>query len=72
MHDDTSPDIPVTLLRQAAAAGLRERFPGVHCWWGRHTRKWWAYLPGNGLGLLLEADTLDGLTTRIIQARRRP
>ncbi|WP_067825280.1 hypothetical protein [Actinomadura kijaniata] len=62
---DVPPDTPAA---PPFVLALRERFPGVRCWWGSHTRRWWAYLPGDGLGRLIEAATPDALAG---QAMRR-
>lgn len=55
---------------QRAAEGLRERFPWVQCWWGSHTRRWWAYVPG--VGRLIEAGGPEQLSEEILRALGRP
>lgn len=57
---------------QRAAEGLRERFPWVQCWWGPYTRRWWAYVPGVGLGRLVEAGGPEQLAEEILRAMGRP
>lgn len=46
---------------------IEEHFPGVHCWWGLHTCRWWAYVPTPQGGCLLEAATTDALITQIAE-----
>ncbi|MFI6517319.1 hypothetical protein ACIBF1_17315 [Spirillospora sp. NPDC050679] len=53
------------------AAYIQRRFPGVLCWYGRCTGRWWAYLPNRRGGCLLEAVTPDALLVLIGQAVRR-
>ncbi|MEV5570279.1 hypothetical protein AB0L06_09520 [Spirillospora sp. NPDC052269] len=48
---------------------LRARFPGIHFWWGVFTFSWWAYVPGPGLGRLIEASTPDELGDRLARLR---
>ncbi|MCP2343691.1 hypothetical protein FHU30_009090 [Actinomadura rupiterrae] len=68
---DTAADVPVAVMRRAAAEGLRERFPGLWFWWGPHTGHWWAYVPGPGLGRLVEGETPDGLGMALTRLRAR-
>jgi hypothetical protein len=59
-------------LMQRASEGLRERFPWVWCWWGPYTRRWWAYVPGVGLGRLVGAGGPAQLAEEIQRALGRP
>ncbi|QFG21619.1 hypothetical protein F7P10_11215 [Actinomadura sp. WMMB 499] len=52
-------------MRRATAAHIEMLFPGVHCWWGRHTRRWWAFVPTCRGGRLVEADTPNVLFAQI-------
>jgi hypothetical protein len=65
--DGSAPDLSTALLDRGAE-GLRERFPWVQCWWGPYTRRWWAYLPGAGLGRLVEAGGPKQLADEILRA----
>ncbi|GAA1546469.1 hypothetical protein GCM10009678_31360 [Actinomadura kijaniata] len=56
---------PLERAREAAITRVQERFPGVHAWWGRSTNRWWAYVPTNQCGRLLESDSLDDLMVAI-------
>lgn len=57
---------------RCAAEGLCERFPWVQCWWGPYTRRWWAYVPGVGLGRLVEAGGPEQLAEEILLAMGWP
>lgn len=49
----------------AAVVGeVAERY-GVPCWWGRHTRTFWALVPADGRLRLVEALTVRELVTAI-------
>ncbi|SFO91169.1 hypothetical protein [Actinomadura madurae] len=51
---------------------IAERWPGVQTWYGKHTRSWWAYVPGPPR--LVEAATfraLAGAITRALACRGR-
>jgi hypothetical protein len=58
----------------AAVAALQRRFPGVVVWYGRTTARWWALLPREERGHLIEARTPEGLAQAIAATRswRRP
>ncbi|ASU81699.1 hypothetical protein CDO52_01815 [Nocardiopsis gilva YIM 90087] len=43
----------------ATAARLRARYTGTLAWYGTHTRRWWAMIPGHPR--LLEAPTPEAL-----------
>lgn len=55
-------------VRPSTVANIGEHFPGVHCWWGLHTCRWWAYVPTPWGGCLLEAATTDALIAQIAEA----
>jgi hypothetical protein len=58
--------------QQRAAGSLAEQFPGVHAWYGEHTREWWAMVPLRGGARLLSAPDLRQLREKIINARAWP
>ncbi|MBC6463746.1 hypothetical protein [Actinomadura sp. HBU206391] len=58
--------------RAAVLADLHERFPGVPCWWGVHTRRWWAMVAWDDRPRLVEAGSPEELIPIIIAARLRP
>lgn len=63
-HDATS-----EAARIAAAAGLRERLPGVPAWYGIATRRWWAMVSYGSSVRLVEAATPEELTAAIAPYR---
>ncbi|WP_433472144.1 hypothetical protein ACQPZP_25005 [Spirillospora sp. CA-142024] len=54
--------------RARTIAELHARF-GVICWWGTHTKEWWALIPGGTRWRLVNAPDPDALA-RIILADR--
>jgi hypothetical protein len=73
MSDDPG-DQPGPSDIDAAVAALQRRFPGVVVWYGRTTARWWALLPREERGYLVEAKTPEQLAQAIAAARswRRP
>ncbi len=65
----TSPVPIIEQAHQTAIARIQFRFPGVHTRWGQHTNHWWAYVPTQRGGRLLEAVTLETLVALIGQSR---
>ncbi|WP_067824981.1 hypothetical protein [Actinomadura kijaniata] len=53
--------------REMSVAELRRRFPGVPCWWGAHTRQWWALTAAPPR--LVCAATVDGLARALADVR---
>jgi hypothetical protein len=67
------PPQPASTVRPSTIPNIEEHFPGVHCWWGLHTCRWWAYVPTPRGGCLLEAATTDALIAQIAErVERRP
>ncbi|GAA0597363.1 hypothetical protein GCM10009546_69230 [Actinomadura livida] len=58
--------------RQTITAQIEAHFPGVHCWWGLRTCRWWAYVPTAQGGRLLEATTPNALFAQVARAMQRP
>lgn len=54
-------------MRRTAISHIEGHFPGVLCWWGGHTHRWWAYVPTSLGGCLLEATTPNALVSQIAQ-----
>ncbi|MFG2003689.1 hypothetical protein ACGFNU_31480 [Spirillospora sp. NPDC048911] len=54
--------------REMTVAEVRQRFPGVSCWWGIHTRQWWALIPRGASSRLVSALTPDALARAILKA----
>jgi hypothetical protein len=55
-------------LRRSALAGLVQQFPGVLCWYGEATCKWWGMVRGPGGTRLVEALHPEGLRREIVIA----
>lgn len=55
----------------AAVITLQRRFPGASVWFGQHTFRWWAMMPGSTGWMLLEAMTPMQLADRMAEARGR-
>ena len=66
------PQSPPEQTRQTTTAHIEECFPGVRCWWGLHTHRWWAYVPVPQGDRLLEAASPNTLFTQVAWAARRP
>lgn len=62
-----SPHQSADTVRPSTIANIEGHFPGVHCWWGLHTRRWWAYVPTPPVGRLMEAATTDALIAQIAE-----
>lgn len=58
--------------KRRAARGLAEQFPGIHAWYGEHTRQWWAMVPLPGGHRLLSAPDVRQLREEIINVRAWP
>lgn len=57
--------------RAMTVSEVRRRFPGVSCWWGIHTQRWWALIPRGASSRLVSAITLDTLARAISKAHTR-
>jgi hypothetical protein len=55
-------------LRQLAAQGIQERFPGVCLWYGESTGHWWAVVDRADGARLLEGQDAGELSGRILGA----
>ncbi|GAA4138135.1 hypothetical protein GCM10022416_23270 [Actinomadura keratinilytica] len=62
---------PDDQTRQTISAHVEGCFPGVQCWWGLYTRRWWAYVPTTQGDHLLEAVTPDALFWQVVELVRR-
>lgn len=60
------------LPQAAAVAELRERFPGVPVWFGRHTGRFWALVGELEASRLVEAITPQELAAAIRHPRVWP
>ncbi|MFG2087196.1 hypothetical protein [Spirillospora sp. NPDC048824] len=58
--------------RETTTAQIEAHFPGVHCWWGLRTCRWWAYVPTAQGGRLLEAATPNALFAQVARAMQKP
>lgn len=73
-----TPDAPLHRPHRQAdearkiSAHIERYFPGIRCWWGRHTHLWWAYLPTPQGGCLLNATDPHNLIAQISQISRGP
>ncbi|MBC6464176.1 hypothetical protein [Actinomadura alba] len=65
------PNVPPEAARAAAVAALRKHF-GLPCWYGPHSRRWWAFIPIGERGRLVEAATPQELAEAISRARAQP
>lgn len=66
----TPPAVPDP-SHETTIAGLRERFPGVVCWWGTYTYEWWAIVPGGTQWKIVSAEDPDTLVHQIRKALTR-
>lgn len=51
----------------AAVVTLERRFPGASVWFGQHTFRWWAVVPGSTRWMLVEAMTPMQLADRMAE-----
>lgn len=51
---------------------LTGSFPGVVAWYGKATRSWWAFVPVDGRGRLVEAINPTELRKAIVSASTWP